>query len=220
MTEIRAVLLDFHHTLVDGGDAAEWLAAGWAGRAGTPLTGLGEAGAARVSGYLDHVWEHARVIDPQSTRDEGPDRHREVFLQTMARCPGVDADLAESLYAAMPGQWRPYEDTRPVLDSLRRRGIATAVVSNVGFDLRPIIERAGLRVDALVMSYEVGSVKPDPGIFEHALGLLGVAPEEALMVGDSWRDDAGAAALGIRTLLLPRTPGRTHGLAAVLRLLG
>lgn len=38
------------------------------------------------------------------------------------------------------------------------------------------------------------------------------------MVGDSWRDDAGAAALGIRTLLLPRTTGPVHGLDAVLRL--
>ena len=87
-------------------------------------------------------------------------------------------------------------------------------------DLRPILQRAGLAVDAVVLSYEVGSVKPDRGIFEHALALLGATPDESLMVGDSWRDDAGAAALGIRTLLLPRTTGRTHGLAAVLRLLG
>lgn len=220
VTEIRAVLLDFHHTLVDGGNAADWLVAGWAGREGTPSTGLGEAGAARVSDFLDRIWDHARDIDPRSTRDEGPDRHRAVFLETMARCPGVDTELAESLYTAMPGQWTAYEDTRPVLDSLRQRGIATAIVSNVGFDLRPIIARAGIEVDALVMSYEVGSVKPDPGIFRRALDLVGAAPEEALMVGDSWRDDAGAAALGIRTLLLPRTTGRTHGLAAVLGLLG
>jgi FMN phosphatase YigB (HAD superfamily) len=38
------------------------------------------------------------------------------------------------------------------------------------------------------------------------------------MVGDSWKDDAGAGALGIRTLILPRTRGRVHGLDAVLRL--
>ncbi len=40
------------------------------------------------------------------------------------------------------------------------------------------------------------------------------------MVGDSWQDDAGAAAIGVRTLVLPRTDGPEHGLDLVLRLVG
>lgn len=218
---IRAVLFDFHHTLVDGGDAGGWLTMGWtrAGRAGDPATGLGSDGAATVVDYLDRVWEHAQVIDPGSTRDESPAQHRDVFLRTVAGCPGIDDALAEALYAAMPERWTAYADTVPVLTALRERGVRTTIVSNVGFDLRPIIERGGIVVDALVMSYEVGIVKPDPGIFTHALSLLDADPEQALMVGDNWRDDAGAAALGIRTLLLPRTRGPVHGLDAVLRLL-
>jgi FMN phosphatase YigB (HAD superfamily) len=63
-------------------------------------------------------------------------------------------------------------------------------------------------------------VKPQPEIFRAALDALEVAPEETLMVGDAWTDDGGAAALGIRTLILPRTRGRVHGLDAVLRLVG
>lgn len=219
---IRAVLLDFHQTLVDGGDPRAWLEAGWtaAGREGDAATGLGTDVAAATASFLSRIWEHAHQIDPDSSRDASPARHREVFLETVAECPGVDGDLAEALYEQMSHQWRPYDDTVPVLSELRRRGVRTAIVSNIGFDLRPIVERAGLEVDALVLSYEVGSVKPDQGIFQHALDLLGAAPAETLMVGDSWRDDAGAAALGIRTLLLPRTTGRTHGLEAVLRLVG
>lgn len=54
----------------------------------------------------------------------------------------------------------------------------------------------------------------------HALKRLGLHAGEVLMVGDNWRADAGAAALGIRTLILPRTTGTTHGLGAVLRLVG
>jgi HAD superfamily hydrolase (TIGR01509 family) len=64
----------------------------------------------------------------------------------------------------------------------------------------------------------VGSVKPDEPIFRAALEALGVDAADTLMVGDSGKDDAGAAHLGIRTLLLPRTTGPVHGLAAVLRL--
>ena len=104
--------------------------------------------------------------------------------------------------------------------SQRERGIRTAVLSNVGVDIRPVMAREGLRTDAVVLSCEVGAVKPRPEIFVSALEALGVEPSEALMVGDSWKDDAGAAALGIRTLILPRTRGPVHGLDQVLRLVG
>jgi FMN phosphatase YigB (HAD superfamily) len=46
----------------------------------------------------------------------------------------------------------------------------------------------------------VGRRKPDPEIFQRALEALGVAPPEALFVGDTLASDiAGAAALGLRT---------------------
>lgn len=219
---ITAVLFDLHQTLVHGGDATQWLVAGWTrtGRAGDPESGLGPGRATAAAAFLDRVWEHAHPIDPHSTRDESPQRHREVFARTVDQCPGIDADLAEALYLEMANQWRAYDDAAPVLTALRSRAVRTAIISNIGFDARPVLQRNGIQVDAVVLSYEVGSVKPDPGIFTHALELLGAIPEEALMVGDSWRDDSGAAALGIRTLLLPRTSGHVHGLEAVLRLVG
>ena len=36
-----------------------------------------------------------------------------------------------------------------------------------------------------------------------ALDALGVMPDRALMVGDSWLTDGGAAAIGITALILP-----------------
>lgn len=122
----------------------------------------------------------------------------------------------------MPDRWTAYDDAGPTLDALRARGIRTAILSNVGFDLRPVLERSGLvdRFDVLVMSFELGVAKPRPGIFAHALERLEVGAHETLMVGDSWHDDAAAAALGIRTLILPRTDGPLHGLDVVVRLVG
>jgi HAD superfamily hydrolase (TIGR01509 family) len=74
-------------------------------------------------------------------------------------------------------------------------------------------------VDAFVLSYEVGVMKPGAGIFSAACSALGVAPQDALMVGDNPRADGGACDLGMRTLLLPYSPaGREHGLRAVLDL--
>lgn len=211
---IRAVLLDFHATLVDQGDADTWLDLAVA-HAGAGVD-LGPEERAAVLARLDDIWSHARVIDPDSGRDHSPDAHAAVFHAVMeGHVPG---SIREALYAVMLEVWRAYDDAAPLLDALRDRGIRTAVLSNVGVDIRPVMAREGLRTDAVVLSCEVGAVKPQPEIFAAALDALGVTAEETLMVGDSWKDDAGAAALGIRTLLLPRTRGPVHGLAQVLRL--
>jgi HAD superfamily hydrolase (TIGR01509 family) len=211
---IRAVIFDFHSTLVDQGDATEWLAAGMA-RSGVHLD-MAEREA--VVARLDDIWMHARVIDPQSTRDLSAEAHAGVFLEVMDG--HVDGRLRQALYDVMLDMWTAYDDAAPVLDALRERGVCTAVLSNIGVDIRPLMARRGLRSDAVILSCEVGAVKPQAEIFAAALAALDVPAEEALMVGDSWQDDGGAAALGIRTLILPRTRGRIHGLDAVLRLVG
>ena len=209
---IRAVLLDFHSTLVDQGDATEWLAAGMA-RSGVHLD-IAEREA--VIARLDGIWMHARVIDPDSGRDHSAEAHAAVFHQVMRG--HVDDGLREALYDVMLDMWWAYDDAAPLLDALRERGVRTAVLSNVGVDIRPVMARQGLHADAVILSCEVGAVKPQPEIFRAALHALDVGPEASLMVGDSWQDDGGAAALGIRTLILPRTRGRIHGLDAVLHL--
>ncbi|MDQ6716504.1 MAG: HAD family hydrolase [Actinomycetota bacterium] len=221
---IRGVIFDFHSTLAHGGEPEAWVEAAWTalGREQGPAQALGQGVHRALVDFLDRIWEHARVIDPDSARDTSAEQHRSVFDATVARAPGMDPDLGGALYAAMPGRWRAYDDAVPVLHGLRERGIRVAVLSNVGFDLRPVLERNGLHelAGALVLSFEVGMVKPDPEIFRRALDAIGVQPEEALMVGDSWQDDGAAAALGIRTLILPRSAGTRHGLDAVLRLVG
>jgi HAD superfamily hydrolase (TIGR01549 family) len=209
---IRAVLLDFHSTLVDQGDATEWLAAGMA-RSGVELD-PGER--ARAIARLDDIWTHARVIDPDSGRDHSAEAHAAVFHDVMRG--HVDDELRHALYDVMLDMWWAYDDAAPLLEALRERGVRTAVLSNVGVDIRPVMARQGLEADAVILSCEVGAVKPQPQIFAAALDALGVPAEATLMVGDAWTDDGGAAALGIRTLILPRTRGRFHGLDAVLRL--
>jgi HAD superfamily hydrolase (TIGR01509 family) len=140
----------------------------------------------------------------------------------LSQVAGLDEDLVDALYHTMLETWTAYEDTLPVLRALHEQARPVVVLSNVGIDVRPVLDRTEISglIGGLVLSYEVGAVKPDAAIFARALDLLGLAAERALMVGDSFRDDAAAAALGIRTLILPRTYGRTRGLESVLRLMG
>ena len=214
MRPVRAVIFDFHATLVDQGEADEWLDLALA-RAGSPDLG-GAVDRAAVVHRLDEIWVYAREIDPLSDRDLSAQLHHDIFHRIMDG--HVADDLRRALYDVMFDQWVAYDEAPGVLEELRRRGIRTAILSNIGIDLRPIMARERLVPDAVVLSCEVGAVKPDAGIFRAALQALGTSAEETLMVGDNWADDAAASALGIRTLILPRTRGRDHGLDIVLRL--
>lgn len=219
---IDGVLFDLHSTLVDQGAASDWVAFAWqhAGREGDPARQLGDASYARLVDWADRVWEHAREIDPDSRRDLDPGAHREVFEALVARAPEVDPALTSALYATLLEAWFPYQDALPVLRALHDRGVRTALVSNIGIDVTTLLARSGMRdlLDAVVLSYDVGVVKPQTEIFAEALQRIEVPAHRALMVGDSWRDDAGAVDLGVRTLLLPRSRGPAHGLELVLRL--
>jgi putative hydrolase of the HAD superfamily len=98
-----------------------------------------------------------------------------------------------------------YEDVLPVLEELRRAELRLGLVSNGIRDLHEFVAHHRLDVDAIVGSRAHGYVKPHPTIFQAALGQLGVAPAEAVMVGDSLEEDVeGARALGMRAILVDR----------------
>jgi HAD superfamily hydrolase (TIGR01549 family) len=107
-----------------------------------------------------------------------------------------------------------YDDVLPCLNVLRRAGVRMALLSNaLGHGLDATLAHFALDqyMDAAVSSAETGAVKPAPRMFSALLGLLGVAPEEAVMVGDSVEDDVeGAVACGCGAILLDRS-GRAAG---------
>ncbi len=98
-----------------------------------------------------------------------------------------------------------FEDALPVLEELRATGVKIGLVSNGIRDLTEFVSHHRLDVDAIVDSRSHGRVKPHPTIFQAALDLLGVAPAEAVMVGDSLEEDVeGARALGMQAILIDR----------------
>ncbi len=211
---IDTVLFDFHTTLVDQGDSGRWLADSLSRTRRTMTPDR----AAQLVAVLDVLWDRARDVDPGSRRDFSAAGHRRVFDELIAGVPDVDPVLADALYGTVTDQWRAYSDSVPTLAALQHTGVRTVVLSNTGIDIRHVVRREGLEpfLDALVQSYQVGAVKPDPMIFRAALSAVDARPGASLMVGDSAAHDAGGVALGMRTLLLPRTRGANHGLGTVL----
>lgn len=160
-----------------------------------------------------------------ANRDLAPHLHREAYLHVL-RESGLADHHAESLYNRVidPASWTAYPDTARVFKSLKAQGVRTAVVSNIAFDVRPAFAAIGAaeHVDAFVLSFEVGAIKPDPAIFTTALDRLGVAAPDALMVGDSEEADGGARAVGCQFALVDPLPTaeRPEGLIAALQSVG
>lgn len=210
---VRGVLFDLHSTLIDQGDARDWLDAALARQP----RDLKNDERVALADWLDRIWERARVLDPESLRDLSPTDHYRVFHELLADGPGVDPALGDALHAVLLEPWRAYDDAIPTLRALRADGIAVAGISNAGVDIESVLEREGLSecFDAVVLSKDIGVTKPDPTIFLAALEAIECTPASGLMVGDSGKDDAGATVLGLRTIILPRTRGTVHGLEAV-----
>ncbi len=124
--------------------------------------------------------------------------------------PLPEQTLHDALYDRhmTPAAWTPYPDAAQVLEELRRRGIGVRIVSDIGWDLRPVFREHGLDkyVNAYVLSYEHGVRKPDPRLFAAACAELGAEAEHTLMVGDSRVADGGAAALGCRVHFVDHLP--------------
>jgi len=99
-----------------------------------------------------------------------------------------------------------YPGVREGLQQLVRAGIALACVTNklARFTL-PLLERTGLSAffAAIVCGDTVPRLKPDPLPYIHACKRLGIAPGEALVVGDSGNDVAAARAAGCRVVCVP-----------------
>ena len=215
---LRAVLFDVDFTIAKPGPLLGPEGYRDAGRRFGLELDPGRYGEARAAALLD-LQHH-----PELDHDE------EVwirFTEDIVRGMGGEGESCRQVAVAITDGWLEsenfelYEDVFPTFEALRRANLKLGLVSNTSRDLDAFVGHHGLNVDAWVSSGVHGKVKPSPSIFKAVLELLGVAPAEAVMIGDSPEDDvAGAEAVGIRGLLLDREGklGREDALPTLLAL--
>ncbi|MDQ1040493.1 HAD superfamily hydrolase (TIGR01549 family) [Streptomyces sp. V3I8] len=226
-----AVLFDFSGTLFRIESPEAWLRAVLT-ETGTPLpeqellraakeleaAGALPGGAPRTGPVPDEL------VPLWSVRDKSAELHRAAYTGACRQVALPVPELYDALYDRhmSPAAWRPYADASEVLRALRERGVGVGVVSNIGWDLRPVFREHGLDayVDAYVLSYEHGVQKPDARLFAIACEALGADPRATLMVGDDRRADGGAAAVGCAVHFVEHLPvaERPDGLRPVLDL--
>ncbi|WP_405884747.1 HAD-IA family hydrolase [Streptomyces sp. NBC_01136] len=230
---IKGVLFDFSGTLFRIESTESWLRAVLAeAELGLPENELIsaaqalESAGALAGGAFPSQPLPADLAELWAVRDQSAEAHRAAYTGVSRQVPLPDPRLHDALYDRhmVPDAWQPYPDAAEVLGSLRERGVAVGVVSNIGWDLRPVFRGHGLDpfVGTYVLSYEHGIQKPDTRLFATACDALGIAPEDTLMVGDDRRADGGAAALGCAVHFVDHLPvtHRPDGLRPVLDLIG
>lgn len=123
-----------------------------------------------------------------------------------AQVPAMLEELATELAAV-----RLYPDVLDAIRCLRAAGLRVGVCSNLAQAYGPVVrELLGDHVDALVLSFEVGLVKPEVAMFETLSDQIGVAPVATFFIGDSVTSDVeGAQGVGMTARLIRREMGET-----------
>ena len=123
-------------------------------------------------------------------------------------------------YNGEPALVRPMPGAKAVLDSVRRKGLATGVVSNQsglgrGLLVQAQVDQVNARVEQLLGPFDVweicphmdgdgcGCRKPAPGMVYSACRKLGLETSEVALIGDIGADVEAAEAAGAVGVLVP-----------------
>lgn len=117
--------------------------------------------------------------------------------------PDLDDDLCRELAMA----WRyltPWPDVVAGLDALRQ-SFLLAPVSNGNVALMVVLARhAGFHFDMILGAEMAQNYKPMPDVYLRSAALIGLLPEECMMVAAHNDDLQAASALGLKTAFFPR----------------
>ena len=114
--------------------------------------------------------------------------------------PNNCAELAQNVYRKT---FKFFPEIIELVKELKKQGIKTAVLSNIfKFEAEVIREHNGYDgFDAVILSYEVGMMKPESDIYKLVIKRLNVKPEECIFVDDQEKNLLPAEELGIKTVL-------------------
>ncbi len=217
---VRAILFDLDGTLYDERGAMRAALAVTTAEATRTIPGFDAALACRLYEEIGRgIWEKADLsgsgpLPPPSSME----LRQRVWGALLERLGVTEAGAAERLAAryarARSAGHVLFPEAAGVLERLlvlSRSGdsFKVGLVSNGASDLqREKLDHCGLSslLEPILISSEVGWVKPEPEIFLEGVRQCGCLPEEALFVGDSLeRDISGARAAGLRAVWVNRS---------------
>jgi 2-haloacid dehalogenase len=196
----QALLFDVFGTLVDWYTSIKRLAEEIEAETGTPIDGgqLAVAWRSRYRPAMDTVRSGER---PWCDFDE---LHHGTLAEVLAE---MNIELGEPERERLVAGWHqlePWADTVAGLAGLRTHFI-TGTLSNGHVRMLIDLARHGdMRFDVILSAELAGTYKPDPSVYLTGARLLGLQPDQVMMVACHEFDLAGAAKAGLRTAHVTR----------------
>jgi putative hydrolase of the HAD superfamily len=124
----------------------------------------------------------------------------EEFWKGVRRRTGAKGEMPVSLWLeAFEQAYVEKKDVFEVARALHGRGCRTGILSNTEKSARPVMDRDSYRIfDPIVLSWQVGSAKPQRRIFEALIETLRLDPHEILLIDDVEANIAAARELGMQ----------------------
>jgi epoxide hydrolase-like predicted phosphatase len=190
VTDLKGLIVDWGGVLTSGLDESM---ASWAESDDIDYQHFRDVMADWLGPYQGHI----ASVNPIYSLERG-ELHTPHFEEELARRLSTRSGApvrAGGLLQRMFDHFVHAADMAGLVLRAHRAGIRTALLSNSWGNEYP---RDGWddMFDAVVISGEVGMRKPEPGIFQHALGLLGLSAAECVFVDDLPSNVAAGVALG------------------------
>ena len=163
--------------------------------------------------WVDVLRPHGIEVDEEFYRERISGRSNTEIVRDLL--PNLSDEGGREIFEAKEAAFRertfelePLPGLLEILELGRGLGLAISLVTNAPKENTEAILLA-LKLedyfDAVVLSDEVGAVKPDPAPYRAALEKLGIEPGEALAFEDSTSGVASAAGAGIPTVGITST---------------
>jgi 2-haloacid dehalogenase len=198
--ELKALAFDIIGTTFDWYDSLGQGCDSLDGKYGLSLNGASYALAAEA-GYADTV-ETVNAGGPWIA----PDQILQNSVTALLPMAQLGTRAAEAV-ADFFGLWRtlaPWPDVPIALHALHAK-YTLAILSNMSIATQTALtEHAHLPFDRMLSAETVGQYKPSPAVYQMAIGELGIAPSEILMVAAHKYDLEAAKSQGLRTAFVAR----------------
>jgi HAD superfamily hydrolase (TIGR01509 family) len=174
---------------------------------------LAETDSLHLPTWVDVLGPYGIEVDERFYKESLSGRSNSKIVQDLLPCLSAEegrklADVKEASFRERAHELEPLPGLLDFMKEGKSRGISLALVTNAPEEnVEAIVLALELKefFDEVVLSDEVGPVKPDPAPYKAALDKLGISPEKALAFEDSTSGISSSVAAGIPTVGIAST---------------
>jgi HAD superfamily hydrolase (TIGR01509 family) len=174
---------------------------------------LAETDSLHLPTWVDVLGPYGIEVDERFYKESLSGRSNSKIVQDLLPCLSAEvgrklADAKEASFRERAHELEPLPGLLDFMKEGKSRGISLALVTNAPEEnVEAILLALELKefFDEVVLSDEVGPVKPDPAPYKAALDKLGISPEQALAFEDSTSGISSSVAAGIPTVGIAST---------------